>query len=253
MGIFKEDPMNLLYTLASVEGEGWGTAYEYWVKIKHLRRTARDKLIRTILVAGLPEKYGYSLECIALASYYQSAVTIVDEREGAIRECLGVLKKLSGIPGVFMPPVTCQKIDGWQALADLSSFDLVVSTGVLQRVPAAQRYSYIQVLFQKAKTVAVFAPNGNNKAHGVFTGLRTVTRGELNEYAGRIQPKPGRYVLKMLDLPPFPPGVYRPAPLKNTARLGMVIVLRLWYYIEVVLPDGIKSRLAHIVSVTFQR
>ena len=58
-----------LYPLALAEGEGVGTAYEYFAKRLHLARWLKGtKPPQHILIAGLPEKYGASLDFMLLAS-----------------------------------------------------------------------------------------------------------------------------------------------------------------------------------------
>ncbi|HEY6459467.1 MAG TPA: hypothetical protein VIY73_04925, partial [Polyangiaceae bacterium] len=74
-----------LYAYALAEGEGVGTAYEYYVKrrildhaLKGLDRGAR------ILVAGLPEKYGTSLDFVVAGADRAAKVLLVDDRVAAV-------------------------------------------------------------------------------------------------------------------------------------------------------------------------
>ncbi|HEX6383064.1 MAG TPA: hypothetical protein VF177_00200, partial [Anaerolineae bacterium] len=74
-----------LYTLALAEGEGVGTAYEYYAKrlvlspwLRQVRRPQR------VLVAGLPQKYGASLDFLLLAAEVGAAVVVIDERPPAV-------------------------------------------------------------------------------------------------------------------------------------------------------------------------
>jgi hypothetical protein len=74
-----------LYALALAEGEGMGTAYKYYVKRLILRRFLDGRLQpRSILIAGLPEKYGASLDFVLLGSELGATITVVDDRPWAI-------------------------------------------------------------------------------------------------------------------------------------------------------------------------
>jgi hypothetical protein len=74
-----------LYTLALAEGEGMGTAYEYYVKRMALRRFLDGRpRPDSILIAGLPEKYGASLDFVLLGSELGAAAAVVDDRPWAI-------------------------------------------------------------------------------------------------------------------------------------------------------------------------
>ena len=71
-----------LYTYALAEGEGVGTAYEYFAKRLVLNRWLSSLSIpKRILIAGLPEKYGCSFDFWLLAKEWQAELVIVDERE----------------------------------------------------------------------------------------------------------------------------------------------------------------------------
>ena len=76
-----------LYPLALAEGEGVGTAYEYVAKRHVLRRwlgQVRGQLPRNlpgrVLIAGLPEIYGTSLDYLLLAAELGWPALVVDDR-----------------------------------------------------------------------------------------------------------------------------------------------------------------------------
>ena len=57
-----------LYPLALAEGEGVGTAYEYFAKRLVLSSwLAKLPTVRRLIIAGLPEKYGSSLDFLLIA------------------------------------------------------------------------------------------------------------------------------------------------------------------------------------------
>src|SRR5262252_3111362 len=73
-----------LYVYALSEGEGVGTAYEYYVKRRVMSPLLRRlKPGARILVAGLPEKYGTSLDFV-LAGWERGArLLCADDRPEA--------------------------------------------------------------------------------------------------------------------------------------------------------------------------
>jgi hypothetical protein len=94
--------------LALAEGEGVGTAYEYFAKRLALGRWLKQvgRPVR-MLVAGLPQKYGSSLDFLLLAEELGAEVTVVDERPSALQNCNLRWKRRSGswlANGRFPPP-----------------------------------------------------------------------------------------------------------------------------------------------------
>src|SRR5262245_1728914 len=77
-----------LYPLALAEGEGIGTAYEYFAKRLTLTRwLASLPRPRSVLIAGLPEKYGSSLDFFLLANELGVAkAVIIDDRGPALEK-----------------------------------------------------------------------------------------------------------------------------------------------------------------------
>ena len=81
-----------LYSWALAEEEGVGTAYEYYAKRLALGRWLRGRSRpQKILIAGLPQKYGLSLDFIQLAAEYGAVVTIIDERQDSLDELQDVI------------------------------------------------------------------------------------------------------------------------------------------------------------------
>ncbi len=69
------------YPIAMAEKEGAGTAYEYYVKARLLRQVIpAASPPRRILVAGLPEKYGFSMDFAILACSLNAEILFLDER-----------------------------------------------------------------------------------------------------------------------------------------------------------------------------
>jgi len=78
-----------LYPLALAEGEGLGTAYEYYAKRLVLAQwLAGLPLPRRLLIAGLPEKYGSSLDFFLLAQDLAATeVVVIEDRPAALEKC----------------------------------------------------------------------------------------------------------------------------------------------------------------------
>ena len=74
-----------LYAINLVEGEGVGTAYEYYVKLRKLERFVNSiERPKRILIAGLPERYGLSMDFFLLGQMLQAETVAIDERSDAL-------------------------------------------------------------------------------------------------------------------------------------------------------------------------
>ena len=70
-----------MYPVNLIEGEGIGATYEYFAKWELLRSIlAKTTIPQKILVAGIPGKYGLSLDFILLAEQCAAEITVLDER-----------------------------------------------------------------------------------------------------------------------------------------------------------------------------
>ena len=240
-----------LYPLALAEGEGMGTAYEYYVK-----RMALGQFLdhgprpRSILLAGLPQKYGSSLDFLLLGSELGASVTVIDDRPMALdrlRGALEVLKEMPDAPAIQPPAHIAQ-----DELAGLSAvtqhYDLVVSSEVLQRLPPDGRNSYLSRIRSLAGHRALFCPNAGNKAHNSRSGLAGLGLQELTTMtAGR-----GETATGYMDMPPFPPGITRSAEQREGAKQGRFEGLFMWgltryAHMERFMPLAVRRRQSHIV------
>lgn len=243
-----------LYALALAEGEGVGTAYEYFAKrlvlAGWLKQVGRPK---RVLIAGLPEKYGSSLDFLQLAQELGAAVTIVDERP------LSLLKLQSSLAAAQQ--------EGWLTavsptlipvanLADLvevaGPFDLCICSEVVQRADPPDRAQYAARLRELGTAVALFTPNGDNPAHTNISGLSGLSLAELQTLFTRHAPPATRRQFGYIDMPPFPPGITRSDEQREQATSGRFEGLAMWglgYYAraEKILPASIRRRQSHIV------
>lgn len=239
-----------LYPLALAEGEGVGTAYEYYAKRLLLRGFLKQMARpRRILVAGLPEKYGSSLDFLLLAEELEAEVVVADHRLEALEKAKRSLA--AARPYHFLQHITPQyvhttnpvqlpKLDG--------SFDLILCCEVLQSIPARERTAFWQRLHTLAPAVALFVPNAGNPAHSTHSGLRTVS---LDELKNLVQNTPAAQI-GLVDLPPFPSGVTRSEAQRAQASTGILESLVMWglnYYarLEKFVPTRLRLHYAHMV------
>jgi hypothetical protein len=243
-------PIKSLYPLALAEGEGVGTAYEYYAKrlllapfLKRGPRPAR------ILVAGLPEKYGSSLDFLLLAAELGARVVVADHRPAALaksQRSLAAAQQQALLADVAPHYV---QVPGLAGLGGVDGpFDLALSCEVLQSLPAGERPAYWQRLRALAPAVALFAPNGGNPAHSKLTGLQTLSLAEL----GALVADTPAAEVGLVDLPPFPSGMTRSAEQRQQAATGKVeeiVMAGLGYYarLEKFLPAPVRRRYAHMV------
>ncbi|MBK8899842.1 MAG: hypothetical protein IPM53_01540 [Anaerolineaceae bacterium] len=241
-----------LYVPALAEGEGVGTAYEYFAKrlvlarwLKNLPKPAH------ILIAGLPEKYGSSLDFLQLAQELGAAVSVVDERPSALaklRHSLAAAQKEGWLTAVSPQLIPVPRLADLQEIKP--GFDLCLGSEGLQRLDAGERPDYVRHVRRLASRAALFAPNGDNMAHTNISGLAGVTLSEMQQLVGP-EAKTG-----YIDMPPFPPGITRTEDQREQATSGRLEAIAMWglgYYarLEHVLPTAVRRRQSHIVYALF--
>ena len=108
-----------LYAINLIEGEGVGTAYEYYAKFRKLERFLNSiEKPKKILIAGLPEKYGLSMDFILLGQILKAETVVVDERPQVLaraRRVLDILKE-NGLLDTSM--VVFQKVENIASFKD---------------------------------------------------------------------------------------------------------------------------------------
>lgn len=249
-----------LYVLALAEGEGVGTAYEYFAKrlvldgwLKRVGRPAR------LLVAGLPEKYGCSLDFLQLAADLGAEVTVVDERPSALQKLHSALAAAQREGWLTAVNPTFLLVADMAALAEVTvSFDLCIASEVVQRLEPAARGAYAARLAELGTAVALFTPNGDNPAHTHISGLSGLTLAELQALCAPIQSPTTHLQTGYIDMPPFPPGITRSDAQREQATSGRMEALAMWglgYYAraEKLLPTAVRRSKSHIVFVLVQR
>jgi hypothetical protein len=249
-----------LYTLALAEEEGVGTAYEYFAKrlvlapwLKQLPRPQR------ILVAGLPQKYGYSLDWLLLAAELGAAVTVIDERPDKLARLSVVLSQVQAQGWLTDSTPVCQVVPSLTALEGVNGrFDLILSAEAMQRLDRDERQFFFNQLCLLAPSLALFAPNEDNPSHTEISGLDGLHLGEMEAMLLRVRSagiQPGRLgqaASGYIDMPPFPPGIVRSDEQRAQATSGRLEALAMWglaYYarMEKWWPQSVRKRQAHIV------
>jgi hypothetical protein len=233
-----------LYPYALAEGEGVGTAYEYFAK----RRVAAGAFARLpaharVLVAGLPEKYGCSLDLL-LASWERGAdVVVLDDRAEAINKLESTLARARAAGMLAGLRVEARVVTTFEA--DLPEADLVACSEVLQRVPDGSRASFCSAMTASSRAGLVFVPNSINGSHLKISGLAGMTPEELGELL------PIARETGLVDMPPFPPGITRSSEQREQATSGRAEAvamegLELYARAERFVPRVLAERVAHI-------
>jgi hypothetical protein len=238
-----------LYTLALAEGEGLGTAYEYYTKRLLINGwLSQFSKPRRILIAGLPEKYGASLDFLELSAELKAEVIVVDERLEALKRLekgilgvrsKGILDNLNWQPVETTNLRTLSEIEG--------KFDLCLCSEVLQRLEIDSRNEYVARLESLASSLALFAPNANNASHASLSGLNGLYIEDLTSLVSAQQSRIG-----FIDMPPFPPGITRSDEQREEAATGKMESVAMrglasYARIERFLPQSIRRRQSHIV------
>ncbi|MBZ5495943.1 MAG: hypothetical protein LAP85_06030 [Acidobacteriia bacterium] len=254
--------IKFFYKISLAEGEGVGTAYEYCAKLRRLWKFIDAiAMAKRILIAGLPEKFGYSMDFILLSEILDGQVLVIDERAdriGGAQRCLRDLSSmgiLSGTGARFSQVDDLGRID--RERLDGERFDLALSCEVLQRVNSSKE-DYFSFLREAARSYAVFVPNGGNAAHADHSGLKGMHLHELLKYCRLGNSKMRIYDCGLLDMPPFPPGVSRSQERREQAagsRLEgfLMKALELHSSIEGLFPRCLKVRAAHIAYLMAAR
>ena len=257
-----------LYTPALAEGEGVGTAYEYFAKRLVLRPwLKRLPPVKRMLIAGLPEKYGSSLDFLLLAQDLGAAAVIVDDRPEAIEKLQNSLSAAQAQNWLTGCQPETRVVADMAVLAEVDApFDLVISSEVLQRLTESDRQAYVDRVLDLGTAVAFFCPNADNPAHTNLSGLHGLHLNELQSLVTTstssvqaLSPKQPTVAHPVtlsgyIDMPPFPPGIVRDEDQRAQASSGRMEALAMWglgYYarLEKVIPASVRRRQSHIVYV----
>ncbi len=242
-----------LYTPALAEGEGVGTAYEYFAKRLVLRPWLQNlPPVKRMLIAGLPEKYGSSLDFLLLAEELGATAVVADDRPAAIERLQNSLAAAQSQNWLIGCQPETHVVADISVMVEMdSSFDLVISSEVLQRLVESDRQVYVERVVELGTAVALFCPNADNPAHTNRSGLHGL---HLNELQTLVTQPPSHLVTVSgyIDMPPFPPGIVRDEDQRAQASSGRMEAFAMWglgYYarLEKLIPTSIRRRQSHIV------
>ena len=246
------------YAINLIEGEGVGTSYEYYAKLRKLRRFINSiGKPKRILIAGLPEKYGLSMDFFLLGEILQAEIVVIDERSDALERASKTLSTLKSNKLFYETNVTFIKTDNLAKFNDKSvieeKFDLALSSEVLQRLGRTQA-TYISSLRRAAHNYAIFVPNRGNESHANLSGLKSLYLEELLQHCQGGYPEETLYDYGYIDMPPFPPGLSRSQEKRDQAaesRFESFLMkgLEIYSLCEDLIPKFIKEKIAHIVYV----
>lgn len=241
-----------LYPLALAEGEGIGTAYEYYAKRQVLARWLVNlRPPRRLLIHGLPEKYGSSLDFFLLAEDLAvTEIVVIDDRQPALEKCqhsVAAAQALGELTRICPTYITVPELSLPKELA--GEFDLCLGSEVVQRFDAGARRRYISSLMNLTPALALFVPNGDNSSHTSISGLAGIS---LSELRALIEPVSGPATCGYVDMPPFPPGLTRSVAQRERAASGKLEGFAMWalgWYAraETFFPSSWRRLHSHIV------
>lgn len=239
----KKININTLYSLALAEGEGIGTAYEYFVKLKLLSKFVKDKRIKNALIYGLPERYGFSMDFILFGQINNFDITIVDYRKEKIKSFEKIINNLIE-KGILLKRPGIIELKKLTNLKFNKKFDLAVCSEIMQRLLNKEKVDYINYIQKISKYAALFVPNKDNKMHSTLSKLNGLSLDELKEYFNKD------YILNIgyIDMPPFPPGLKKNKRKEQINKLFSLLLMA-WTRLERLLPRIIKKRIAHICYI----
>jgi dihydroflavonol-4-reductase len=232
------------YPIALAEGEGVGTAYEYLAKWQVLHPALAG--VRRMIIAGLPEKYGSSLDFVSLAVALDAELVVVDEREAALSKLRHAMASAGLSPRAVFRQTPLQQMGN---LGE-ASFDLGLSCEVLQRVPESDRADYVRGMARLARRIVLFMPNAGNRSHASRSHLRSLSIEEVETLVATAGVKLER--AGFVDMPPFPPGLTLSKDKRQQVKQAWwqrpaLGALGLFCRAERVLPAPAKRPFAHIV------
>jgi hypothetical protein len=264
-----------MYPLTLLEGQGMGTAYEYYSKLRVMETILVQVGKPTSIVAmGLPEKHGYDLDFLLFAHWLRgetadlhgetgrqrTSLTLCEDRAEVLAQFQDAIEHLPNrTMGDHIEIVHLASLNDWRALEGCR-FDWLVSTASVQRLPDEDIVVYLQQACQIADYALLFIPNSGNRAHLTLSGLRGLDLDETLALCHRatgtadIGESSSVFASGYCDIPPFPPGLQRSSeakeralhsPLESLAMWG----LEWWCRGERFMPRFLQKRLAHLVYV----
>ncbi len=238
-----------LFDLTIASGGGYGTAYEYVVKYNRIKKWTVRNDLKDILIPGLPERYGYSLDFMSVCPT-TTRVNVVESNRERLEQA-----RLLGETGLKDRNINFFNQD-LRVFAESrgkgKKFDAAFSCEVVQRLSADGAVDYIRLLRRMSKRVFIFVPNSDNQGHSRLTGLKGLTVSELEGMmrAAGADPQSSGY----LDIPPWPPGAGISAQTSWRIKKAYLPILKafgIFSVLENFYPGFICRDFAHLIySIT---
>ncbi|OGF44858.1 MAG: hypothetical protein A2452_01480 [Candidatus Firestonebacteria bacterium RIFOXYC2_FULL_39_67] len=241
--------MKKFYEVALLEGEGLGTAYEYYMKRRLLIKLFRKEgHLNSFCVFGLPEKYGTSMDfCLLAGEVKASRVTILDERREVVNKCTAAVTKLR--ENKLLPDSLPHVKEGLD-LKD-EKYDFITNCDVFQRFSEEEALKMIESAAENSKLSVFFLPNGFNVSHVPSPGRKAVNP---VEFVKKLSSKLAIIGWGYIDMPPFPSGSKISEEKKKAVKSGVFnfavfVVLKLWAIFEILTPSFIRKKYSHAFYV----
>lgn len=236
MGISK-----LFLNLSEIESGGLGIWYEYLSKYKII---SKIKDLKSVLVCGLPEKYSIGLDTLYFLTKNKE-LFVIDERPDILNKYKKFAKKFTNKKFRTKIVKNLSKLP-----FKSNSFDLVISTEVLQRYEDHEKITREMERVSK-KYVLCFVPNYYCYAHPKISKLNSL---KFKDIKLRKITKKG-----YIDIAPWPAGIKLQ---KNGKKEGMHIklikfimnlLIPLLVKFEFVYIPPIRQYLAHMIYIKAQK
>jgi len=222
-----------LYELALMEGEGLGTAYEYASKREIIKKYLNSK---KVLIYGLPEKYGFSLDFLYFSENSGCEVHVYEKKKEKLKRYCTIIRTLEKKGIIKRKPLIISKIR--------EVYDVIFSSEVIQQLNSKELQEYCKNVTKFSKSAVVFFPNQNNTSHHAITGLKAYTPEEVSRIFGCDNVRTG-----FVDMPPFPPGLHIKSDKTRRSLKVLAQFLHLPLLIEKISPRFIKKRFCHIAYI----
>lgn len=233
-----------LFDLSFAEREGIGMWYEYLAK----RRIYTSKNPISVLVCGLPEKYGFGVDNLLFASL-GAKLTVVDDRPDILAEFKKIALDFLGENN----KVEIIKVDD---LANLSfaenQFDLVCSSEVLQRFD-----NYLAIIGEmnrvSSNRIVFFVSNAGCYAHPKISGLNSY---DLKKLKTEIEQQGTSKIVRAgyADIPPWPSGInvsqnekINQGKMFELGKAVFKIITPMLARLEILYPQPLRKLMAHFI------
>ncbi|MFA6217618.1 MAG: hypothetical protein WDL87_08240 [Candidatus Omnitrophota bacterium] len=243
------------YDLARLQNEGWGTVYEYLDKHLFLKKKISKTKIKRILIAGLPEKYGYSLDFLMLAQELGVLCTVIDDRKDRIERTkefvTGLALKNKLDLGLIKFIVSGNSIIPHDVDDHPLKYDLVLSCEAIQRYSDPQQLEILKKLAFVSDSVFIFMPNALHSGHA-RSGLATVDIKQISSWKKELG---GEYSLEygFIDFAPWSSGITGKRNLPgvlagcNLIQRLMAFIIELWLGLVKYMPARFCVNNSHII------